>query len=588
MKLKIIAAAIAGISATTAFAGSINTTFTKTPSPCEETYSFGATGKVVNGVTLTSVDQARQAQNIALVCPPTHIFYIAGASAPTNTVKAVVPNLFSGTPVAITAPSTAKNATITGWYGRANVAGLSSSARLYVVYNSKDGSAAGVTQLISKTSTEDLAQVVVPGEGCSVTSSLGASIVTAVCSKEVAVEADMAFSDVLPWELDHAYLKEKNGNKMPDVSSGKLLKTTPVAMQGFAVAVNKNLYELLARRDIARGVLPAECGTGSTVATVTLSTDYWGTASSISASQTGVVVIGAGDAIANRCRPSISRAEYASLAGEGGVTSAAQWLGIPEASLAVTLNRRVVSSGTQAASSMYFLNSQCGGYGKDITGVVTNAAGKNVNASLLGAPIKSTFGGAISPRTGVSATPGTLYGTPGTGVYVREHSETADVRSAIRGDTTGYAIGVVSLDGAESTSLLAGGRYIKVDGAHPMLKDDGSYDSSQRHALARGSYPFAFELQAVRKYTTKATALDIITDKVISDVRGGSTALSGVAYFPGYNTATLGKLSTDGVTYTTAGSDADKSKVALVKRAGGNNCAPLVRTVVNSDGQPSN
>jgi len=272
------------------------------------------------------------------------------------------------------------------------------------------------------------------------------------------------------------------------------------------------------------------------------------------------------------------------LAGEGGVTSAAQWLGIPEASLAVTLNRRVASSGTQAASNMYFLNSQCGGYGKDITGVVTNVAGKNVNASLLGAPIKSTGGGAISPRTGVAAAPGTPFGT---GVYVRELSETADVRSAIRNDTAGYAIGVVSLDGAESTSLLAGGRYIKVDGAHPMLKDDGSYDSTQRHALSRGAYPFAFELQAVRKFTTKPTALDIITDKVISDVRGGATALTGVAYFPGYNNATLGKLGTDGVSWT--GGDADtRSRVALVKRAGGNSCAPLVRTVVNSDGQPSN
>jgi hypothetical protein len=213
-------------------------------------------------------------------------------------------------------------------------------------------------------------------------------------------------------------------------------------------------------------------------------------------------------------------------------------------------------------------------------------AGKNVNASLLGAPIKSTFGGAISPRSGVVTTtgPGTPYGT---GVYVREHSETSDVRTAILGDTAGYAIGVVSLDGGESGALAAEGRYIKVDGAHPMLRDDGKYDSTQRHALARGAYPFAFELQAVRKFTTKPTALDTITDKIINDVRGGVTALRGVAYFPGFNTAALGKLGTDGVSYTIAGTDPDKTKVALVKRAGGNSCAPLVRTVVDSNGQPS-
>jgi len=585
MKLKIIAAALAGISTTTAFAGSINTTFNKTPSPCEDAYWQGkTTSQVVNGVTLASVVDAKKDENIARVCPPNYIFYITGASAPTNTVKQVVPKLFNGTPVTITAPGTATNKSITGWYGTANVPGIAGS-RLYVAYNSRDGSAAGVRQLISKTSTEDLAQIVVPGgEGCSLAASQTAGFTTVVCSKEFPVEADMAFSDVLPWELDHAYLKANNLNKMPDVSSGKLLTTTPVALQGFTVAVNMNLYELLAKRDVARGVLPAECGSmvGSTVASVALSGGWSGTATV----STGMA-IGANDNVANRCRPSISRAEYASLAGEGGVTSAAQWLGIPEASLAVTLNRRVASSGTQAASNMYFLNSQCSGYGKDITGVVTNVAGKNVNASLLGAPIKSTFGGAISPRSGVTDLPGTLFGT---GVYVREHSETADVRTAIRNNTTGYAIGVVSLDGGESGALVAEGRYIKVDGAHPMLKNDGSYDVSQRHALARGSYPFAFELQAVRKFTKKPTVLDNIAEKVISDVRGGDNALTGVAYFPGYNNEKLGKLGTDGVTWTGGETAAlsDRSRVALVKRAGGNNCAPLVRTVVDSNGQPSN
>jgi len=344
------------------------------------------------------------------------------------------------------------------------------------------------------------------------------------CSNAIPLEAGLAFSDVLPWELDHSTLKAANSAKMPDTYSGKLLKTQALALQGFGVAVNINLYKALQKRDIAAGRLPSNC-------------------------QDNVAQTAAGA----ECRPNLSSLDYASLVSEGGVTTAAKWLGDATDLNKIALHRRVASSGTQAASNIYFLRTNCQGYGKDISNaLVTNEVLKNVSVNLAGAPVKISFGGAMTPRG--EGTFGDLTVVP--------QGETGGVRSEIQKDTTGYSIGVVSLENTES-KIGNNGRFVRLNGADPLLIKD-AVDTTARVNLTNGRWPFAMEFQAV--YKTAASKLageDAVRDEVIKSLKASDTALTGLAYFPGNN---AGLTAADPL-----------SKVTKVARAGGNNCAPLVR-----------
>jgi hypothetical protein len=257
----------------------------------------------------------------------------------------------------------------------------------------------------------------------------------------------MAFSDVLPWEIEHSELAIANGGRVPDLSTGTLLKTDVLAIQGFAVTVNLNLYKALQKRDIAAGRLAASCQDVTTQ-----------------------------DAAGAVCRPNISSTDYASLIRVGGITTAAKLLGDDADNNKLTLQRRVDTSGTQAASNIYFLRQSCQGHGTNLAGVVDNTVLKNVSITLAGVRTKGTYGGALAKR-GLPTAGAIEYfkanGDAGLSsdftLAVRTHGETGGVRNAIRDDTTGYSIGVVSLDGKEDNSGFGGnGRYVKVDGADPM------------------------------------------------------------------------------------------------------------------------
>jgi hypothetical protein len=202
------------------------------------------------------------------------------------------------------------------------------SKRLFVVYNKNNGSAAGVSQMLSKFDgkntivKESLVMSVGPVNNAAGTCTTDASSTAAApvlnCPTSALRLADMAISDVAPVELYKLYPSATN--KL------STLVSTPLAMQGFGLAVSADLY----------AALQAAQGTSG--------------------------------------QPSIRRVDYATLV-TGNIKSAGAL--IPGSSAALTLVRRDDLSGTQAASNIFFANNACGNNrdakGKLIAGVLGGA-----------------------------------------------------------------------------------------------------------------------------------------------------------------------------------------------------------------------
>jgi len=218
------------------------------------------------------------------------------------------------------------------WYGmsRAELTG-GVSVPLLVVYNSYMGSAAGVSNVMAKDLTKvPEADVVTVGpvagvaNTCAVvtaaitiagtTSTVAAATNKVACSTHAVTRADVAISDVDASELVGLYSTASEG-----VALSKLVRT-PLAMQGFAVAVNNNFYNALQAAQFG-----ATCAAGT---------------------------------YTEACQPSISRVQYASLVTkEGKIKSAAGF--IPGDTTPLILARRDQLSGTQATSNIYFASEVC-------------------------------------------------------------------------------------------------------------------------------------------------------------------------------------------------------------------------------------
>jgi hypothetical protein len=149
------------------------------------------------------------------------------------------------------------------------------------------------------------------------------------CTSTAVTAPDIAFSDIHPTESYKLYTSVAKA-KLADFTS------TALAMQGFGVVVNNNLYQALQTKNLAEGLLPSTCTVGDT---------------------TGA------------CQPSIRRAEYSSIVTKtGGITSAAKLLGTSTTDV-LTVARRDDLSGTQATSNILFANNACGS-NKDAKGKV--------------------------------------------------------------------------------------------------------------------------------------------------------------------------------------------------------------------------
>jgi hypothetical protein len=483
MKLKYIAAACVAVCSTGAFAAA-------TPIVCSKT-------------SLTGLVQT---------CAPEVTFYVGGASAQAGAMSAILESgtgggIFDTTQprgkIALMSPNVSglngvatTDVTKTNTIGYIGIgaadAGVAMAGKIVlVIYNKANGSFAGVNQLLTgkggnleevtlqTSSFKALAKGTGNQGGCSITadSAAGApsALGTATCTNAVAFSSawgadaqkkmHMALADVRPNEASPGVVKSWKPASFPAQTTG---------MQGFGVIVNPNLYTALITKEIAAGRLPSSCATSEVVSGATYTTTA-------------------------ACVPNLSRAEYASII-TGKITTADQLLGTTGDTKLIKLARRTASSGTQAASNIYFANQQ--GYNAKLT---TDGADSYADVKAAG-----TYGSLV----------------------VTEGTATGDVITAVSGETTDYALGVVSVENTYSNTKtsgkLKGALFVKLENVSPIHKGDGTIDAKARAGMLNG-YPFAFQMQALKSATLADPYLTIY-NKIVLALTDPSKDLAGIAY----------------------------------------------------------
>jgi hypothetical protein len=250
--------------------------------------------------------------------------YITGASAQKTALAASVPAIcdVANDVVRLSDTSTAATGTV-GWYCKTKAITGASGKRTLVLYRSKNGSAAGINQLLSTDTLESQAETIDP-TSCSATSGSSGSYVS-TCTATVKLESTMALSDVAATEFAAGVL----------LTTGRApssLTKANVGLQGFGVVVNAEMYTALQEQNVADGLMDVSC--------VGVTTTY-------------------------ACQPSIRSTDYASLISASGTIKSAAAL-VPAATASASdlvLCRRVDTSGTQASSNIFFLNNVCGSTG---------------------------------------------------------------------------------------------------------------------------------------------------------------------------------------------------------------------------------
>ena len=226
------------------------------------------------------------------------------------------------------------------------------------------------------------------------------------------------------------------------------LTSQPLALQGFGVAVNANLYAALQDQNIADSLLPGSC---------------------------------VGDASA-ACQPSIRSADYTSLVTQSGIVNTAAKL-LPSVPAAVgqvlAVARGSDLSGIQAASNIFFAGNPCGR-----------------DHDSRGKLIKGVPGGMLDIRSGNGAYTGVpaVDGDSTADLLIQSHATSGSVKTALNA-SSGYAIGVLGL-----ATIPAGSdtwKFVKLDGISPNFNADGSVDAKQRNAFISGNYPFAMNYTAI-------------------------------------------------------------------------------------------
>ena len=440
---------------------------------------------------------------MANTCPPEVTFFIAGASALGDATNAVLSaNSFGGyfatapavivdrgTPngVAVNNPTNANTPGngVTAWYGMSKPELTGTSKRMLIVYNKYMGSAAGVSNVMAKDvksliSVVPEAQVVTVGpvpnivagkakgvkaNDC-VTTNNSSSI---ACTSWAWTKADVGLSDVDVTELVKLYDNKKIALKD--------LTRVPVAMQGFAVAVNNNFYEALQAHQVSTGALPSSC----------------------------TPVAPATSVYTEACQPSISSAQYASLVTkEGGIKSAAGF--IPGSTTTLKLARRDDLSGTQAASQIFFGKSIC------------NAIDPKSKVNLGGAMVATTL-------------------ADNTANLIVEHNVQSSTVETDLNSATGYSIGVITLaKGASSTY-----KFVKLDGVSPNFAKGGTTvltGASLRNNMINGAWPFQVVSYVMYPTATAVTGQPkaALIAKFKADLSDGSSTvnnLTAISYFNG-------------------------------------------------------
>lgn len=175
------------------------------------------------------------------------------------------------------------------------------------------------------------------------------------------------------------------------------------------------------------------------------------------------------DSLTAACQPSISKAQYVSIVSDIYNTAKLNinaTLGVGAEGDLLTVCRRVSTSGTQASSNQYFLNSFIGGDG--------------------------AAAGALAPADAAN------YASANSGLTsfdVNEGSGTGNTRACLSG--AGYALGVLSLENYPDLTTRSGGqradrkfRYVKINGIAAFNSATRSTDTAKA-----GQYDFWFTSQ---------------------------------------------------------------------------------------------
>ena len=186
-------------------------------------------------------------------------------------------------------------------------------------------------------------------------------------------------------------------------------------------------------------------------------------------------------------QPSITKAQYASIVSETFNTAKqdiSAILGVGAAGDKLTVCRRVSTSGTQASSNQFFLNSYIGGDG--------------AAAGALAPADQATYGAG----SGLDS------------YEVLEGSGTGNARTCLSG--TGYAIGVLSLENYPDATNRSGGqradrkfRYVKINGVAAYNGATKSTDTAKA-----GQYEFWFTSQKFGATTNGQAVVDAIDAKL--------------------------------------------------------------------------
>jgi hypothetical protein len=383
--------------------------------------------------------------------PTTQTFYIAGASAQAQAFNAVAKNLFDvpNNVIQIRAGTTSVNSHV-GYYG------IRGGVKTLIVYRNSGGSGAGLRQLVSNTTG---AYDLLPGAN-NENNALTLGTVTAVTGGSGTF---VATSSTNTKQVPSLALLDLNFNEhangvvpAPDASyvAVSALESGKTGLQGFGVVVNPALYTALQNQNTAEG---KPLGFGG--------------------------------------QPSIRRADYASLISvEGNIKTAADLLNDPADLTKIVVCRRADTSGTQAASNIFFLNN------------VSGLAG---------------YGGALNSEKD----------PVGDVTYVLG-SGTGDAIACLNAAGPEYRIGVVSLE-----NVPPGGtwRFVAIDGVSPNATYDlGTAavvaDPKQRQQMAKGDYTFAFETSVANRKAASATVKALRAALVSQMADSTKSDLTGFAY----------------------------------------------------------
>jgi len=352
---------------------------------------------------------------------PANIVYIGGASAQKNALDAVLrtqPTVFAipADVVKIAGP----NGSV-GYLGTSNSA--LGSVPFLVIYNSTNGSAAGLNQLLSTAATPTEAEANVLALSATCTAPTGAAGTWAAsCSTSAVREIDMALSDVFASEFGSSGSLGSGAGYLTLSGIKSPIAAKSTGLEGFGVITNAALYNALLAQNVTEGILPASCSSA--------------TAPSAS---TGV------------CQPSLRSRDYAALVTKGSGWDSQVISGV--AGVNTTVYRRDELSGTQAASNIFFLNNVCGQLG--FGGKLTPARASDSVAGVLSF-VEAASTGAV--ETGVAGATGYGLGVVSTGE--KDHADVA---------TNNYWY--VKLDG-QSPNYLPNGT---LDTTHKVNMLNGDY-----------------------------------------------------------------------------------------------------------------